>query len=525
MAASRAGTGDNAQQQQSDSPDSKSGLPMKERYDQSPDLRHESYDYTPSDSDSRKGDRSTLECGSDDDSATDRTRPQNYLPQEGPDPPTNSLRTESRGSLTLHGRGAPPSYEDSVAAYRRSNNDNNNYAPSSRAEKQEPAAAFSIPSFRLPGDCSPLSPKSAAPESPVSSSVSPVSPVSPMMLVAAQPPPLISTAQEHHQQHQSQQAYSSGRPILAPSLAALSVPLARTTTSSSLSSSLQQYSSNLCSTTAMDKECAKARKILQSFLASHANQSCPSLGGVQDTKPATNRSSSKSTPVQIPDTVLQQAHGLVIYTVIRAGFNLSGSMGSGVVLARLPSPDNSVGGDTSSISTSSSGFRRWSGPSAFSVYGAGASLIGGFDVSESVCVLNSAEAVSAFYHGTTSRGGAELGSYQRNVVRFGGKSGGGGGGGALAVAPGPTVHSGSPTKGEATPPMWIYNKTRGLYIGGSVDGTVFNEKRDVNESFYDEPGITPDCILTGRVRPEFQGAAGAVLGGIVALGFGKWGEG
>ncbi|KAK7920047.1 hypothetical protein PG985_008069 [Apiospora marii] len=496
MAASRAGTGDNAQQQQSDSPDSKSGLPMKERYDQSPDLRHESYDYTPSDMPPiGRAHRTTCR-------------------KKGPDPPTNSLRTESRGSLTLHGRGAPPSYEDSVAAYRRSNNDNNNYAPSSRAEKQEPAAAFSIPSFRLPGDCSPLSPKSAAPESPVSSSVSPVSPVSPMMLVAAQPPPLISTAQEHHQQHQSQQAYSSGRPILAPSLAALSVPLARTTTSSSLSSSLQQYSSNLCSTTAMDKECAKARKILQSF-----------LGGVQDTKPATNRSSSKSTPVQIPDTVLQQAHGLVIYTVIRAGFNLSGSMGSGVVLARLPSPDNSVGGDTSSISTSSSGFRRWSGPSAFSVYGAGASLIGGFDVSESVCVLNSAEAVSAFYHGTTSRGGAELGSYQRNVVRFGGKSGGGGGGGALAVAPGPTVHSGSPTKGEATPPMWIYNKTRGLYIGGSVDGTVFNEKRDVNESFYDEPGITPDCILTGRVRPEFQGAAGAVLGGIVALGFGKWGEG
>lgn len=258
------------------------------------------------------------------------------------------------------------------------------------------------------------------------------------------------------------------------------------------------------------------------------NHSCLALGGPEDTKPATNRSSSKSAPVQIPDAVLQQAHGLVIYTVIRAGFNLSGSRGSGVVLARLPSPD-AVGGDSASISTTASNaFRRWSGPSAFSVYGAGASLIGGFDVSESVCVLNSAEAVSAFYNGTTSRGGAELGNYQRNVVRLGSKSNNNKG--ALTVAPGPTITSpssstsGTPTESSGeVPPMWIYTKTRGLYIGGSVDGTVFNEKRDVNESFYDEPGITPDCILTGNVRPEFKGAAGAVLGGISALGFGELG--
>lgn len=265
------------------------------------------------------------------------------------------------------------------------------------------------------------------------------------------------------------------------------------------------------------------------------------IGGAEDA----SRSSSKSAPVQIPDAVLQQAHGLVIYTVVRAGFNLSGSRGSGVVLARLPLPDPppppttttaAAAGDAASISTAGSGgggggFCRWSGPSAFSVYGAGASLIGGFDVSESVCVLNSAAAVSAFYHGTTSRGGAELGSYQRNVLRSGSR----GHGGALAAAPGPTVAGGSssvsssggaPTElaGEGGPPMWIYTRTRGLYLGGAVDGTVFREKRDVNEAFYDEPGVTPNGILTGRVRPEFQGAAGAVLGGIGALGFGKWGE-
>ncbi|KAK8135038.1 hypothetical protein PG984_007050 [Apiospora sp. TS-2023a] len=237
--------------------------------------------------------------------------------------------------------------------------------------------------------------------------------------------------------------------------------------------------------------------------------------GGDDAKPIISSRSTKTLPVQIPDAVLQQAHGLVIYTVIRAGFNLSGSRGSGVVLARLPT------GGADSASTSSNAFRRWSGPSAFSVYGAGASLIGGFDVSESVCVLNSAEAVRAFYHGATSRGGVELGSYQRNAVRTGG-------GESLAVAPGPTT-----TAAAATPPHGGGSRKPTGTLGegveprslhrGSVDGTIFREKRDVNESFYDEPGITPDCILRGNVRPEFKGAAGAVLGGIAALGFGELG--
>ncbi|KAK8093486.1 hypothetical protein PG997_000171 [Apiospora hydei] len=177
--------------------------------------------------------------------------------------------------------------------------------------------------------------------------------------------------------------------VLAPSLTAPPMPIGKPKTSSG--NSFQQWSQRLNSTAAMDKECVKARKILQSFLGCAA----------EDPKPAPNRSSKP--PIQIPDAVLQQAHGLAIYTVIRAGLNLSGSRGSGVVLARLPSPS--------------------------SVYGAGATLIGGFDVSESVCVLNTEEAVRAFYASTTSRG-AELGNYQRNSVRLSGGGKGGSVGGA-----------------------------------------------------------------------------------------------
>ncbi|KAK7978627.1 hypothetical protein PG988_006117 [Apiospora saccharicola] len=392
----------------------------------------------------------------------------------------------------MQGRGAaPPSCEGSVTAQQFHTNfpvshTDNTYAAPSRAEKQDLAGALLRSPFQQTGDDnSPPSSQSATTEYPRSSSVSLVSPVSTMS------PPFTSTMQKQQYQPElgpmspqqtlsptvpslaaeqqirpisplrmhpvfpdtpatagpaTQQLYdvpllqrpvpprqASGpahlqrpiglvdqgstpsRPILTPSLTALD----RTKTSSSGSSSLQQYASKLHSTAAMDKECVKARKILESFL------------GGDDAKPIPARS-SKSTHVQIPDAVLQQAHGLVMYTVVRAGLNLSGSRGSGVVLARLPVhtiPTGGASADTASMSTNaSSAFRRWSGPSAFSVYGAGASLIGGFDVSESVCVLNSAEAVSAFHDGTTSRGGAELGSYQRTVVRLGNKSNGGGAG-------------------------------------------------------------------------------------------------
>ncbi|KAK8086022.1 hypothetical protein PG994_000996 [Apiospora phragmitis] len=545
---------------------------------------------------SRKGKRRSTMKGDDDDDddyKADPTRPQYHLPQQVPGSPTMSVRTEDRDYMMMQGHDAPPSYEDSMAAHQRSNNNTtnasrNSYAPPSRAEEaqQESDAAPSLPPLRFSADrLQPPSPQMATTHLTVDRSVSPVSPLS------ALPPPSLSTQQQQQQQQQQQPGLrsmpslqavsplvpspitdeprsrsplrmhpvsmeslprveparqstvpllrrpvppprqvsgpshnhrrpdgergsprSSRPPVLAPSLTASPRPVSRPKTSSS-STSFQQWTAKLNSTAAMDKECVKARKILQSF-----------LGGAEDPKPTTNRSSSKS-PVQIPDAVLQQAHGLVIYTVIRAGFNLSGSRGSGVVLARLPSPTDAATGlaadsnnnssrcSIASSVTSWGSFRRWTGPSAFSVYGAGATLLGGFDVSESVCVLNSAEAVRAFYGGSTSRGGAELGGYQRNS----GKNGG------LAVAAGPTTESGLDSGGmpaelrestlpAAPPPMWIYTKTRGLYIGGSVDGTVFSEKRDVNEAFYDEPGITPDRILTGNVRPEFKGRPGQCSG-------------
>lgn len=67
---------------------------------------------------------------------------------------------------------------------------------------------------------------------------------------------------------------------------------------------------------ALPKECDRAAKILQGFLAD------PS-----DPDTALNA---------IPKAVLNNAKGLAVFSVVKAGFLWSGKFGSGVVVARLP---------------------------------------------------------------------------------------------------------------------------------------------------------------------------------------------
>lgn len=83
----------------------------------------------------------------------------------------------------------------------------------------------------------------------------------------------------------------------------------------------------------MPKECEKAARILQSFLADpeHPDSALNS----------------------IPKAVLQQAKGLAIFSVVKAGFVWSGKAGSGVVVARL---DDGSWSAPSCIATGGVGF-------------------------------------------------------------------------------------------------------------------------------------------------------------------------
>jgi len=186
-------------------------------------------------------------------------------------------------------------------------------------------------------------------------------------------------------------------------------------------------------------EAEKAAKILDSFLA--------------------NPGHPESALNSIPQAVLKNARGLAVFQVLKAGFVFSGKAGSGLVIARLA--DGS-----------------WSAPSCIATGGLGWGLQVGADITDFVIVLNSEEAVRAF-----SLGG--------NVTI----------GGGISATAGPIGTGGSVQATLAHPaPMFSYSKSKGLFAGVSLEGTVLIERKDANRDFYGSSVAARD-ILTGLVPP------------------------
>ncbi|RFN47641.1 hypothetical protein FIE12Z_8098 [Fusarium flagelliforme] len=156
---------------------------------------------------------------------------------------------------------------------------------------------------------------------------------------------------------------------------------------------------------------------------------------------------------KIPLNVISNAKGLAIFTGFRAGMYFAGAGGSGIVIARLPNG-------------------TWSSPSAFSVRSGSVGLVYGIDVYDCICVLNTSEAVDV---------------YKKAEVNLGG---------AVALAAGPL--GGTVNVGDVKP-VWTYTKSRGVYGGLTVDGTVIKEKKDVNAGFYGRE-VSSEEILEGQVQ-------------------------
>ncbi|KIL90463.1 hypothetical protein FAVG1_06195 [Fusarium avenaceum] len=203
----------------------------------------------------------------------------------------------------------------------------------------------------------------------------------------------------------------------------------------------------------MDKECSKAARILHSF-TSLSSSTSPSVKGPYHPTGLTRKSL-----VKIPPPVLQRAAGLAIFNVLRAGGchgSLSG--GSGIVIARRPDG-------------------TWSPPSSFVVSTLGAGFVFGLDLYDCVCVLNTPEQVAAFVKPRLSLGA----------------------GGSVAIGPVGTGASVDAALSKTVQPVWSYMKSRGLWIGIQIDGTIVVTRGDANAAFYNERGITAEKILHGDV--------------------------
>ncbi|KAJ1309710.1 hypothetical protein OPQ81_006475 [Rhizoctonia solani] len=188
----------------------------------------------------------------------------------------------------------------------------------------------------------------------------------------------------------------------------------------------------------LPKECEKATKILLSFVDGRND----GLDGL------------------IPRQILEQAHGFALFTVVKAGFLFSARAGSGIVIARLHDG-------------------TWSAPSAIGTAGMGVGGQAGAEMTDFLIVLNTRAAVKSFM----SAGSLTLG-------------------GNMSLAVGPIGRNGAAdvalnTKGKVAA-MYSYSRTKGLFGGISVEGSIIVERQDANALAY-EADVTSKQLLSGVV--------------------------
>ncbi|KAK0345485.1 hypothetical protein LTR91_021462 [Friedmanniomyces endolithicus] len=223
----------------------------------------------------------------------------------------------------------------------------------------------------------------------------------------------------------------------------------------------------------LDKESDKAARILRSFC----------IDGFQAEQGGThgNEKKHKSLDKIPPEVIMPVANvllslsadsyqvirnckGLAIFTVMRVGLHWSGAGGSGIIVAKMPDG-------------------QWSPPSGILIHTIGFGLVAGADIYDCVCVINNENGMDGF-------------TRVRATV-----------GGEISAAVGP-LGGGSTVDSEVfrrQSAVWTYTKSKGLYLGVQIDGTIIVERTSENERFYGIEKVRNKEILAGRVRPPQGG--------------------
>ncbi|RFU27395.1 hypothetical protein B7463_g8930, partial [Scytalidium lignicola] len=209
----------------------------------------------------------------------------------------------------------------------------------------------------------------------------------------------------------------------------------------------------------IDKESDKAARILKSFCKDgfYTQGDKKAAAATPAAQPVDGPKGKQTVLVKIPQSVIKNCVGLVIYTTMRTGMWISGAGGSGVLIARKP--DGS-----------------WSGPSGILIHTLGVGFMAGIDIYDTVLVINDRAALEAFSKLRVSLGGE------------------------VSVVAGP-LGAGGMADAEVTKnrkPVYAYMKSRGLYAGLQVDGTIIVERKDENADFYGRKVTVPQ-ILSGEV--------------------------
>ncbi|EKD18920.1 uncharacterized protein L3040_008140 [Drepanopeziza brunnea f. sp. 'multigermtubi'] len=210
----------------------------------------------------------------------------------------------------------------------------------------------------------------------------------------------------------------------------------------------------------LGQESDKAARVLKSFCKDGAyTQELVRTETSPSGKPVSPGPNNKpKVLMKIPPKVIQSCVGLAIFSVVRAGFWISGAGGSGVLIAKKEDGN-------------------WGPPSGILVHTLGVGFMAGIDIYDCVIVINNRQALEAFKTMRVSLGGE------------------------LSVVAGP-FGAGGVLESEllkSRKPMFSYVKSRGLYGGLQIDGTVIVERNDENARFYGERLPIAD-VIAGRIQ-------------------------
>jgi len=142
---------------------------------------------------------------------------------------------------------------------------------------------------------------------------------------------------------------------------------------------------------------------------------------------------------------------LIFPQILKAGFVLGGSGGSGVLLVRDAKGD-------------------WTGPAFYTMGSASLGFQAGASSAEVVMIVNSQKALDSLY---------------TNKFKLGGDA---------SVAAGP---KGVGTGASLTADFVVYSTVKGAFAGMSVDGSVLDVRQSLNQAYYGKP-VTPVDIVVKK---------------------------
>jgi len=212
--------------------------------------------------------------------------------------------------------------------------------------------------------------------------------------------------------------------------------------------------------TPLEQEIDKAARIVRTF--TQHSEDIPTTEDIRPSDVVDENASKKTQPVlaKIPSEVLRAAKGVAVFTVFRSGFIFSGAGGSGVVLTKDENGE-------------------WGPPAGLLVHTVGWGLMAGVDIYDVVLVLRNQRAVDAFKYPKISVGGE------------------------LTVSAGPVGNGAMIDSGVEASPCFSYIKSKGLYAGVQLDGTIIITRSDENARFYNYPGISIETLMDIKI-PRHQ---------------------